>query len=73
METNELKEILDEYFNLTFVVFKPDFNLFKIHFRLNDDLILHINYKWNNHFSKEVNTSAICNQIKETIINSFIR
>ena len=44
-----------------------------IQIRLNDDLILHINYKWNNHFSKEVNTSAICNQIKEIIINSFIR
>lgn len=73
METNELKEILEKYFIFTFVIFKPDFNLYKIHFKLENWLILNINYKWNNHFDKETNVSAICNQIKEKIVNSFIR
>lgn len=73
METNELKEILDKYFKLIFVVFKPDFNQYIIHFRLSETNLQHINYKWDNHFDKDTNISAICNQIKETIINSFIR
>lgn len=73
METNELKDVLEKYFVFTFVILKIDFNIYKIHFRLNDDLILSFNYKWNNYFDKDTNVSAICNRIKEKIVNSFIR
>lgn len=72
MEIKEMKEILENYFRLTFVVLKPDFNNYFIQFMINNQ-IEHINYKWNNYFDKETNLSTICNQIKESIINSFIR
>lgn len=72
METNEIKAILEKYFKLIFVVIKPDFNKYFIQYKVGTELI-HINYKWNNYFDKETNLSAICNQIKESIVESFIR
>lgn len=52
METKELKDILEEYFRLIFVVLKPDFNKFFIQFLVNNQL-QSINYKYNNYFSKD--------------------
>lgn len=73
METKELKKVLEEYFDLVFVVIdKPDFNQYFIQFMVNHKLPS-INYKWDNHFDKESNLSAICNQIKAKILEAFIR
>ena len=72
METKEIKKLLEEYFKLTFVVIKPDFNNYFIQFLAGSE-ITHFNYKWNNYFDKETNLSAICNQIKDKIVLSFIR
>lgn len=73
METKELKKVLEEYFDLMFVVIdKPDFNQYFIQFMINKKLES-INYKWNNYFDKESNLSAICNQIKAKILEAFIR
>ena len=71
METKEMKKLLEEYFKLTFVIIKPDFNRYFIQFNIGSE-IAHFNYKWNNYFDKETNLSAICNQIKDKIILSFI-
>lgn len=72
METKEIKKLLEEYFKLTFVVIKPDFNNYFIQFLVGSE-ITHFNYKWNNYFDKETNLSTICNQIKDKIVLSFIR
>lgn len=72
METKEMKKLLEEYFKLIFVVLKPDFNKYFIQFKVGQE-ITSINYKWNNYFDKETNLSAICNQIKDKIVLSFIR
>lgn len=72
METKEIKRLLEEYFKLTFVIIKPDFNRYFIQFNIGSEIV-HFNYKWNNYFDKETNLSAICNQIKDKIILSFIR
>lgn len=73
METKELKKVLEEYFDLVFVVIeKTDFNQYFIQFMVNHKLSS-INYKWNNHFDKESNLLRICNQIKDKILISFIR
>lgn len=73
METKELKKVLEEYFDLIFVVIdKTDFNQYFIQFMINKKLES-INYKWNNHFDKESNVSSICNQIKAKILEAFIR
>lgn len=72
METNELKEILENYFRLVFVVLKPDFNRFYIQFLINNQLVS-FNYKYNNYFSKDENVISITNLIKENILNSYIK
>ena len=72
METKEIKRLLEEYFKLTFVIIKPDFNRYFIQFNIGSEIV-HFNYKWNNYFDKETNLSAICSQIKDKIILSFIR
>lgn len=72
METKEIKKLLEEYFKLTFVVIKPDFNKYFIQFKVGSEIVS-FNYKWNNYFDKETNLSSICNQIKDKIILSFIR
>lgn len=72
METKELKDILEEYFRLIFVVLKPDFNKFFIQFLVNNQL-QSINYKYNNYFSKDENVISISNLIKEKILNSYIK
>lgn len=72
METKEMKKLLEEYFKLIFVIIKPDFNKYFIQFKVGSEIIS-FNYKWNNYFDKETNLSAICNQIKDKIILSFIR
>lgn len=72
METKELKEILEEYFRLIFVVLKPDFNRFYIQFLINNQLVS-FNYKYNNYFSKDENVISITNLIKENILNSYIK
>ena len=72
METKEIKRLSEEYFKLTFVIIKPDFNRYFIQFNIGSEIV-HFNYKWNNYFDKETNLSSICNQIKDKIILSFIR
>lgn len=73
MEVKDLRKVLEEYFDLVFIVIeKPDFNNYFIQFLINQKLVS-FNYKWNNYFNKETNLSAICNQIKDKIILSFIR
>ena len=72
METKELKEILEEYFRLVFVVLKPEFNKFFIQFLINGQL-QSFNYKYDNHFDKETNIISISNLIKDKILLSYIR
>ncbi len=72
MEIQELKNELESYFRLIFVVLKPEFNQFFIQFFINDQL-QSFRYKYNNYFSKEENLISITNLIKDKILLSYIK
>lgn len=72
METKELKEVLEEYFRLHFVVLKPEFNKFFVQFLVNNQL-QSFYYKWNNYFKKEDNLISISNLIKDKVLLSYIK
>ena len=72
VEVKELKQVIEEYFDLIFVVLKPDFNRFKFTTIINKQMV-DFDYKWDNHFDKETNLIKITNLIKDKIILSYIK